>query len=188
MQETRVWSLDREDPLEKEMATHSSILAWRIPWTEEPDGLQSTGSQRVGHDWVTLLTYLCYSCYLMSWLCYCNTLFSSLKFSLIVFIQYELDQLNLPTSLHACVLGCIWLFATPWIIDCQILLSMLFPRQEYWSGLPFPSPGNLPDPRDWTCISCISCIAGGFFTTEPPGMPFSNRLLSTNESNLFGLG
>ena len=40
----------REDPLEKEMETHSSILAWRIPWTEEPGGLQSTGSQRVGHD------------------------------------------------------------------------------------------------------------------------------------------
>ena len=39
-----------EDPLEKEMATHFSILAWRIPWTEEPDGLQSMGSQRVGHD------------------------------------------------------------------------------------------------------------------------------------------
>ena len=43
--------------LEKEMATHSSILAWRIPWTEEPGGLQSTGSQRVGHDWATSLTY-----------------------------------------------------------------------------------------------------------------------------------
>ena len=40
----------REDPLEKKMATQSSILAWRIPWTEEPGGLQSTGSQRVGHD------------------------------------------------------------------------------------------------------------------------------------------
>ena len=50
MRETRVRSLGREDPLEKEMATHSSILAWRIPWTEEPGGLQSTGSQRVGHD------------------------------------------------------------------------------------------------------------------------------------------
>ena len=49
-QETRVQSLGREDPLEKEMATHSSILAWRIPWTEEPGGLQSTGLQRVGHD------------------------------------------------------------------------------------------------------------------------------------------
>ena len=50
MRETWVRSLGREDPLEKEMATHSSILAWRIPWTEEPGGLQSAGSQRVGHD------------------------------------------------------------------------------------------------------------------------------------------
>ena len=53
MQETRVWSLDQEDPLEKRMATHSSILAWRIPWREEPRGLQSMGSQRVRHDWMT---------------------------------------------------------------------------------------------------------------------------------------
>ena len=50
MQETWVRSLGGEDPLEKEMATHSSILAWRISGTEEPGGLQSTGSQRVGHD------------------------------------------------------------------------------------------------------------------------------------------
>ena len=49
-QETRVQSLGQEDPLETGMATHSSILAWRIPWTEEPGGLQSMGSQRVGHD------------------------------------------------------------------------------------------------------------------------------------------
>ena len=57
MQETRVWSLGQEDPLEKEMATHSSILAWRNLWTEEPGGLQSTGSQRVGHDWAISLTH-----------------------------------------------------------------------------------------------------------------------------------
>ena len=50
MQETQVQSLDRDDPLEEEMATHSSILAWEIPWTEEPGGLQSMGMQRVGHD------------------------------------------------------------------------------------------------------------------------------------------
>ena len=50
MQETWVQSLGREDPLEKEMATHSSILAWRILWTEESDGLQSTRSQRAGKD------------------------------------------------------------------------------------------------------------------------------------------
>ena len=50
MQETWVRTLGQEDPLEKEMATHSSILAWRIPWTAEPGGLQSMGSQRVGQD------------------------------------------------------------------------------------------------------------------------------------------
>ena len=50
MQETQVQSLGQEDPLEKEMVTHSSILAWRIPWMEKPDRLQSMGWQRVGHD------------------------------------------------------------------------------------------------------------------------------------------
>ena len=57
VRETWVWSLGRKDPLE-EMATHSSILAWRIPWMEEPGGLQSMGSQRVGHDWMTSLSFL----------------------------------------------------------------------------------------------------------------------------------
>ena len=52
MPETRVQSLGQEDPLEEEMATHSSVLAWRIPWTEEPGGLQCMGSQRAGHDLV----------------------------------------------------------------------------------------------------------------------------------------
>ena len=50
MQEMLVRSLGQEDPLKKEIATHSSILAWEIPWTEKPGGLQSTGSQRAGHD------------------------------------------------------------------------------------------------------------------------------------------
>ena len=53
MQETWVCPLGPEDPLDKEMATHSSILAWINPWTEERGGLQSMGSQRVRHDWVT---------------------------------------------------------------------------------------------------------------------------------------
>ena len=56
MRETWVRSLGREDPLEKEMAIHSIILAWKIPWTEEPDRLQSMGSQRVGQQgWVAIL-------------------------------------------------------------------------------------------------------------------------------------
>ena len=57
MRETQVWSLGREDPLETEMAIHSSIPAWRIPWIEEPVRLQSTGSQRVGHNWATSLHF-----------------------------------------------------------------------------------------------------------------------------------
>ena len=57
VQEIRVQSLGKEDPLEKEMATHSRTVAWKIPWTEEPGRLQSIGSQRVGHEWVTSLSY-----------------------------------------------------------------------------------------------------------------------------------
>ena len=58
MWETRVWSLGREDPLEKEMAIHSSTLVWKILWMEEPSRLQSMGSQRVGHDWAISLSFL----------------------------------------------------------------------------------------------------------------------------------
>ena len=60
VQETWVWSLGWDDPLEKEMATHSSILAWKISWTEEPGELQSIGLQRVEHDWAT-------NTYLLTW-------------------------------------------------------------------------------------------------------------------------
>ena len=68
MLETRVWSLGQEDPLEKEMATHSSTLAWKIPWTEESVRLQSIRSQRVRHDWVTTLLY-------HTWLLFCWAMF-----------------------------------------------------------------------------------------------------------------
>ena len=61
MWETWVWSLGWEDPLEKEMATQSSILAWKMPWTEEPGGPQSMGSQRVRHDWATPLSFFSFT-------------------------------------------------------------------------------------------------------------------------------
>ena len=54
MQEMQFWSLDWEDPLEEERATHSSILAWKIPWTEEPGGLWFMQLQSVGHDWLNM--------------------------------------------------------------------------------------------------------------------------------------
>ena len=77
MKKTQVWSLDQKDPLEEEMATHSSLLAWRIPWTEESGWLQSMGSQRMRHDWVTnsfifnlvlyflSLLYMCYHIFII---------------------------------------------------------------------------------------------------------------------------
>ena len=63
MQETQVRALGQEDPLEKEMATHSSTLAWKIPWMEEPGRLQSMESQRVGHDWATSLSFSLFTFY-----------------------------------------------------------------------------------------------------------------------------
>ena len=56
----QVWSLGQEDPLEKEMATHSSILVWKTPWAEEPCGLQSMGSQRIRHDWMANKFHPCH--------------------------------------------------------------------------------------------------------------------------------
>ena len=67
MQETQVLFLGQEDLLEKELATHYSILAWEIPWTEEPEGLQSRGLQRVGHDWVTNTSLLNHVLSLQFW-------------------------------------------------------------------------------------------------------------------------
>ena len=121
MQETQIWFLGWEDPLEKGMETHSSILAWRIPWTEEPGGLRSIGSQRVRHDWAT------------------NT------------------------------------FAF-WTVAQHAPLSMEFSRQEcwseYWSGLLFPSPGDLPDPGIESRSPALQ---------EPPGKPL--RVTGKNKSD-----
>ena len=66
---------------------------------------------------------------------------------------------------------------TPWTVDYQALLSMGFPRQEYWSGLPFPSPRDLPDPGIEPTSLASPELAGGFFTVEPPGKPRSILLL-----------
>ena len=70
-----------------------------------------------------------------------------------------------------CVLSCAWLFVTPWTVAHQALLSMEFFRQEYWSGLPFPSPGDLPDPGIEPTSPVFPALVGDFFTTVPPGKP-----------------
>ena len=66
------------------------------------------------------------------------------------------------------MLGCVWLFATLWTVARQAPLSTGFPRQEYWSGLPFPPPGDLPDSGT---EPTSPALAGGFFTAEPSGKP-----------------
>ena len=66
-----IWSLDQEDPLKKRMATHSRILAWKIPWTDKPGQLQSMGSQRVGNNWVTKPTHCQWTFRLLPCLGYC---------------------------------------------------------------------------------------------------------------------
>ena len=71
-------------------------------------------------------------------------------------------------------LSCVRLFATSWTVAYQAPLSMGFSgysRQEYWRGLPFPSPGDLPDPGIEPAVTASAALAGGFCTTEPPGKP-----------------
>ena len=70
-----------------------------------------------------------------------------------------------------CVLSRVRLLTTPWTVACQVLLSMEFAWQEYWSGLPFPPPGHLPDPGIKPMSLVSPALAGGFFTTAPLGKP-----------------
>ena len=73
------------------------------------------------------------------------------------------------------MLSHVQLSATPWRLACQAPLSMGFSRQEYWSGLPFPSPGDLPDPGIEPVSLASSALAGRFFTTAPHGKPLDNH-------------
>ena len=113
MWETWVWSLGQEDPLEKEMAIHSSTIAWKIPWTEEPGRLQSMRLQRVGYDWAT-----------------------SLHFMLFFMKRKLLSAAAAAKSLQPCPT----MQPQRWTAAHQAPPSLGFSRQEYWSGLPLPSP------------------------------------------------
>ena len=111
------------------MATYSSVLAWKIPWTEEPGGLQSMWSQRD----IT-------------------------------------ERLSMSSMVKGCVcvcVCCVQLFATPWTVPSQVLLSIKFSRQNYWSGLPFPSPQDLPYPgiKPWS-----PALQADSSPSEPPGI------------------
>ena len=75
----------------------------------------------------------------------------------------------LPGTYTTCMISHVQLFATPWMVACQAPLFMEFPRQEYWGGLLFPPPGDLPDPGIEPMSPVPPALAGGFFTAEPPG-------------------
>ena len=153
----QVQSLSQEHPLEEGMSTLSSILAWRILWTEEPGRLQFIGSHRVGHNWSNLA-------HTFHLLLFCST------------FQEPHSQ-----KTHACTLSfSVWsfwyLFATSWTVGHQASLSMGSSRQKYWSELSFPPPGNLPNPG----IRLTSpALADGFPTTEPHGKPQRKHLMKT---------
>ena len=68
-------------------------------------------------------------------------------------------------------LSCVWLFGAPWTVACQAPLSLGFFQQDYWSGLPYPPPGDPPDSGIRHISPESPALAGGFFTTEPPGKP-----------------
>ena len=218
MQETWVQSLGWEGPLEEERTPHSSTLAWKIPWTEEPGRQQSMGYQNVGHDWAP--TYTCMfpmtelqcahflippsvlKCYILLcplglWSIKCLLFFTTFLFYCLhslwiksithfplgkmfppfydFLLPYshvfpsltvkDLDfsnplstffssSISLHFSLNSSLIKGIIIqslnqiesksFATPWTVAHQAPLSVGFPREEYWSGLPFPSPGIFP--------------------------------------------
>ena len=164
MQETQVPSLGGEDPLEKGMATHSSILAWRIPWTEEPRGLQSMGSQRIPQDRATnTFTVFTTSATWGPCLAHaaattakslqsCPTLYDpidgsppgspvpgipqarTLEWVAISFSNAGKWKVKVKSLSQVRSLG------TSWTAAYQAPPSMGFSRQEYWSGVPLPSP------------------------------------------------
>ena len=161
LRETRLQSLGQEDPLEKEMATYSSSLAWKIPWMEASGGVQSMGPQRVGHDWATSLFFNFQLC-------------TGHQTNCFIFI-ISLNSYNSPVNetfphfrvedMHVCMLS------------YSVMSDSLQPLGQQATRLFYP--WNFPDkstgvgchflfqgiflPRDWTCVSCISCIVKQIF-------------------------
>ena len=157
MQETWVRSLDRKDPLEKEMATHSHILAWKIPWTEETGGLLSTGLQRVGNNWATKQQKTSKT----------EVYYQGFSFNRVFrFLFSEVMLKKRPVHSTAGLIhhekwrwrsfSHVWLFVTPWTSQSIIL---------EWVAFPFSRVSSRP--RDWTQVSHIA----DSLPAESPGKP-----------------
>ena len=145
MQEAQVQPMGREDPLEKGMATHSSILAWRIPWTEEPSWLQSLGLQRVGHHWAT------------------NTQYSPLSIS--VDFTFTVSTNELPFSW---ISECRTLSTEGWLYSlyCTII-STGFELHKFWylSGFSEPISPSIPFVYRERGLCKLSLCRGGHWLT-----------------------
>jgi len=173
---------------EKAMATHSSTLAWKIPWTEEPGRLQFTGSLRVRHD--CLPFHFSLSCIgegngnPLQYSCLENPRDGRAWWVAIYGVaqsQTQLKWLSSRSSSKLCIQWhgknqkvkvkaaqyCLTLF-DPMDCSCQAPLAMEFSRPEYWSGLPCPPPGNLPNPgiRPRSLTLQVDSLPA-----EPPGKP-----------------
>ena len=92
-------------------------------------------------------------------------MFSLLLFKILYFDNYVEE------CVHVWSVSCVQLFITLWTVACQVCLSVGLFRQEYWSGLPFPPPEDLPDPGIESVTSASLALTGRFFTTEPPWKP-----------------
>ena len=132
MRETWVRSLGRKDPLEKEMAIHSSTIAWKIPWTEEPGRLQSMGSQRVGPDWATSLSLSEFITSTFTSSCICE--------------------------LCVCMLSHVQLFVTLWTVACQAPCSWNSPGNNTGVGCHALLQGIFLTPRIFMTQGPNQCV------------------------------
>ena len=170
--------LGREDPLEKEMATHSSILAWRIPQTEEPGKLQSVGLQRVGHDWAINFNFPPSSKILKQDFP-SGPVVKTLHFqcrgqastpgqgtrSHILQLRVHMPKLKIPTSMNMCYVASVMSIPCD-PMDCSPRGSTLygFSRQEYWNELLCSPPWDLPNSGVEPASLKSPALAGRFLT------------------------
>ena len=183
MRETWVRFLVQEDPLEKRMATHSSILAWRIPWTEDPGRLLSTGSQRVRHDWVTSLsfTFLHNICILA--LC-SGSIIAKQVYPRCDYCYYK--WVKFISRMHFWAYLCMRVCSVAssslqsyWLQPARLLYPCMgFSRQEYWSGLPCPPPGDLPDLGIESMTPGSSALQLDSLSSKPPAAAAAKSLQS----------
>ena len=166
------------------MATHSSILAWRIPmdrgawWAiEESDMTEVTQHTELNYQYVEDVSIFCPKLKepeklfrKITW----GHIKGTTEIHQIAWEQINVKQAALCVCGVAYPLSCVWLFATPWTVAHQAPLSMEFPRQEYWSGLPFPSLGDLPDPGIEPMSLSLLHWQEDSLPQAPPGKPCHN--------------